>query len=52
MFEIIKAWWARNVFRANPWHDKFVLLNFIDLYYKGQRDSVLGITLNSGDQGD
>lgn len=52
MFEIIKAWWSRNVFRANPWHDKFVLLNFIDLYYKGQRDSVLGITLNSGDQGD
>ncbi|MGY2258174.1 hypothetical protein [Pseudomonas sp. SDO55104_S430] len=52
MFEIIKAWWSRNVFRANPWHDKFVLLNFIDLYYKGQRDTVLGITLTSGDKGD
>ncbi|WP_454844105.1 MULTISPECIES: hypothetical protein [Pseudomonas] len=52
MFEIIKAWWSRNVFRANPWHDKFVILNFIDFYYKGQRDSVFGLTLDSGDNGD
>lgn len=52
MLASCKAWFAKNVFRHNEWHDKFVLLNFIDLYYKGQRDSVLGITLNSGDQGD
>jgi hypothetical protein len=52
MLEIIKAWWSRNVFRANPWHDKFVILNFIDFYYKGQSDSIFGITLDSGDNGD
>jgi len=52
MLEIIKSWWSRYVFRANPWHDKFVILNFIDFYYKGQRDSVIGITLDSGDSGD
>lgn len=52
MLEMIKRFWARRVFRAAPWHDKFVLLNFIDLYYKGQRDTLLGITLNSGDAGD
>ncbi|PHN61230.1 hypothetical protein AO268_03855 [Pseudomonas sp. ICMP 8385] len=52
MFEIIKAWFSRNVFRANPWQDKFVILNFIDLYYKGQRDSIFGIAIDSGDNGD
>lgn len=52
MFEIIKAWWSRHVFSANLWHDKFVILNFIDFYYKGQRDSVFGLTLDSGDNGD
>lgn len=52
MLETIKAWWSRHVFRVNPWHDKVVILNFIDLYYKSQRDSVFGITLDSGDNSD
>jgi len=52
MLEIIKRLWARRVFRANPWQDKFVILNFIDLYYKGGRDTIFGITLDSGDDGD
>lgn len=52
MLEIIKDWWSRHVFRAAPWHDKFVILNFIDFYYKGQRDTLIGIMLTSGDDGD
>jgi hypothetical protein len=48
----LKSWFGKHVFRANQWQDKFVLLNFIDLYYKGGRDTVFGITLDSGDKGD
>jgi hypothetical protein len=46
---LIKAWLSANVFRVNPHQEKFVILRFIDLYYKGQKDSIVGLRIQSGD---
>lgn len=52
MTNAIKQFFNKYIFRTNPWHDKFVILNFIDLYYKGQRDSIFGLSIDSGDDDD
>lgn len=49
MLQTFLAWWAKHVFRHNEWHNKYVILNFIDAYYRTCRDTLLGLAITSGD---
>lgn len=52
MLAKLNAWFAARVFRKHAYHEKFVILNFIDFYYNSDHENIFGLSLDSGDDHD